>query len=183
MSSNWYASLDGFKNKGDISKEFFRGAIEMDNVPYILIGTSFSNADRRVWLHRLFQEECGEFPEEQKVQGMPTITELRSSRKPYFSKWENQRIEFFGMPTRFSFHIPILLQECMDDEDEIGSGENDFTSEMLNYWDDILHDYAKIERLGIESLTWMEFKQRISGPMRTMEPSRYVQGTLELRDL
>jgi len=149
MSTEFYVNMDDIIGEIPIELRYQ----ESDRL--IPIGTRFGNGDREYKLDRLIQEELG-LIKHSFFSESATIEELRSSDKPYFSKWgKDSEIEFFDTKTRFSWH----------------------SNYALDFWDSVLDDSTNIvDEYGSE-MSWKELKEAITGPDRYMEQSRFIQGT------
>jgi len=121
-------------NRQNIPQELVSTAVDGK----LQIGTSRSNGNRKNTLVNLVQERYGEWQHGTFSEYMPaSIEELRSSTKPYFSKWSKEApIEFFETPVRFSWYIPVHLQKP---DDEIQSQE-EFQRGMIEFWNSFLDD-------------------------------------------
>ncbi|MBS3142254.1 hypothetical protein J4464_02590 [Candidatus Woesearchaeota archaeon] len=141
------------------------------------VGTCFGNSDRRATLSRLVQESCGEWtPETRSPYIAASIDELRSSDKPHFSKWSHESpIEFFNTALRFSWHIPLVLQEAP----ETPQTAEEFAKAMFDFWNSILSDMTPVYHSSLYPIsTWKALSEAIIGDYRYMESSRIVQGTV-----
>lgn len=140
------------------------------------IGTCYCNGNRATTLRRLAQDgykNCS-IPHFFN-RGFPSIGELCSSKKPYFSKWSGDSpIEFFNTKLRFSWYIPVGLQESDDGEDD----PEDFQKAMFGFWDSILGEMTPIHHGSTHPIdNWKDLSGTIFGDNRYMESSRFTQGT------
>ncbi|MBI2579682.1 MAG: hypothetical protein HYW27_02155 [Candidatus Aenigmarchaeota archaeon] len=167
MSTEFYADLKDMDAWDMESMPSGLVAASMDG--RLQIGICYGNGDRRRAVVNLIQGNGHDYA---------SIEELCSSGKPYFSKWsEYLPIEFFDTPLRFSWHIPIELQEPAEEIDN----PEDYQRGMLDFWDSFLHDDVPIYHGSTHPIgTWKELKDALFGEKRYMEPSRFVQGTARL---
>ena len=124
-------------------------------------------------------EKCGEWSAGTFSKHTPaSIEELRSSGKPYFSKWSRESpIEFFETKLRFCWYIPMELQESTGETES----PEDYQNAMLDFWDSILEDMIPVYHSSTYPIdTWKDLREAIFGDDRYMEPSRFVQGTVKL---
>ena len=151
----------------------------------ILLGTRYLNGDRYDTLYRRIHERFGETAPPSFLRSFATVEELQSSDKPYFSKWSrDSEIEFFGTAARFCW-APIRPPRA---EDYMRMGRRQGISPrqldrdaIFEYWNAALDDAIRIDAESWSDMSWHQLKEDLFGNNRTMEPSRYVGGTLLLR--
>jgi len=177
MSTEFYVDLKDFNewNRQNLPQDLVKTA----SFGRLQIGTCRGNGDRRRTLVNLVQEKYGEWPEGHFSNHEPaSIEELRSSRKPYFSKWSRDSpIEFFDTKLRFCWYIPMMLQEPADET----KSPEEYQKAMFDFWNSILDDMTPVHHGSAYPIdTWKDLREAIFGDSRYMEPSRFVQGSVRL---
>lgn len=175
MTTEFYAELK------DLEREALpEGLLLTANDGRLEIGACRGNSDRRKSLALLIQERDGEWPAGTfSGRSCVTISELVSSRKHYYSKWNyDSPIEFFDTDLRFCWQIPILLQSGEESESNEIQEPEDFQKAMLDFWNSILKEGTPVYHSSLYPINnWEDLREAIFGNRRYIEPSRFVQGT------
>jgi len=160
MGTDFYVDLNDFNewNKENIPPELV--AIASDG--RLQIGTCQGNASRKGTLVNLVQEKYGEWPAGTFSENtLASIEELRSSGKPYFSKWSRESpIEFFETKLRFCWYIPMELQEPVEETES----PEDYQKTMFDFWNSILEDMTPVYHISTHPIdTWKDLREAIFG--------------------